>query len=77
MEYHEEVGAKSSHSWSDMREWLEIVTHVEFHDVDRDTCSTCSTVVDVGESFSFTDTKRVDSILEGQLCPLCVLVLRT
>ena len=35
MEYHEEVG--------------EVVTLMEYHEVDRDTCSTCSTVVDVGE----------------------------
>ena len=32
-----------------MREWLEVVTLMEYHEVDRDTCSACSAVVDVGD----------------------------
>ena len=50
MEYHEEVGWKSSDSWSAMREWLEVVALMECHEADRGTCSTCSVMVDVGES---------------------------
>ena len=33
-----------------MREWLEVVTLMKYHEVDRDMCSTCSDVVDVGDS---------------------------
>ena len=40
---------KLTHSWKAMREWLEVVTPMEYHEVDRDTCSTCSTVIDVGD----------------------------